>query len=263
MTAGRAGERCFPARSPFPATVKTVVRLATAFSIPPSTADVSARRLSLAVVACVLVLAGCSAAPAPKVTETVTVTPSGPGSPSTSDTRFSNGASVSPSASSSSPRVATLGGVCEDLLPSSTVNTVIGFPLAGKTSFVVGRPEPSIERLVYLNCRYGIAAPAKGKPAVPKVEVGMSLYASDLRAASRVEGTVSDFVGLGATATKTTVDGKPATILTGYKDPTLVIAVGPRTVAVSIVAKVVGSDLKKDLVGIAKAALDATAHFQK
>lgn len=189
--------------------------------------------------------------------------PTASGSASSTDTGFGNTSTGSASPSASPSTVATLGGVCDNLLPSSTINVAVGMPLAGTTAFVVGQPEKAIERLVYLNCRYGVAAPAKGKPKVAKVEVGLSLYASDLRAAARVEGTIADFVGLGAKATKTTVDGKPATILTGYQNPTLVIAVGPRTVAVTVLDKIFGTARNADMVAIAKAALDATAGFQK
>jgi hypothetical protein len=148
-------------------------------------------------------------------------------------------------------------------MPVTTVDTAIGLPVIGKTAFIVGIPEPKIGRLVYLNCRYGIATPAKGKPAVPKLEIGLSLYDTPGQAERRVQGTIEDFRSHAAVPKDVAVGQFPATILTGYGDPTLVVSAGPRTVAITVSAKMIGSRRDAALVALAKAALDATATFSQ
>jgi hypothetical protein len=148
------------------------------------------------------------------------------------------------------------------LLPVSTIDDAIGLPVIGSTSFIIGIPEPNIGRLVRLLCRYGISSPAKGKPAVPKVEISLSLYATSAQAGSRVRGTIEDYRSHGATQSATTVGQFPGTILVGYGSPTLVAMAGPRTVAVTIDPKLVAGRAGA-LAAVAKAALDASAKFNQ
>jgi hypothetical protein len=128
-----------------------------------------------------------------------------------------------------------LKGNCDSLLPQPDVEDTIGVRLAGKTAFVVGVPEKNIGRLGYLNCRYGLGSGAK---PVPKVEIGVSLYKSPAQAHQRLTGTIGDYQDHGASLSKATVAGLDATLmvakLPGYDVPTLVVASGQRTVAVSI-----------------------------
>lgn len=180
----------------------------------------------------------------------------------------SSGASASSSAStpsSSAPATAaapTLGGECADLLPLDTVEQALGRPVIGRTQFVRGIAEPNIGRLTYLNCRYGLATPARGKPAPePQLEVGVSLYDSADQAAARIRGTVADYRSHGASQQDAAVGGDPATILVGYGNPTLVVAEGPRTVAVTVDPKLIAAAPTAGLVAIAQAALAATASF--
>jgi hypothetical protein len=156
----------------------------------------------------------------------------------------------------------TLGGECEDLLPVSTVDDALGRPVFGRTAFVRGVAEPNIGRLTYLNCRYGLAAPVKGKPAPqPLVEIGISLYNSASQASTRVQGTVADYRTHGASQQDAAVGNDPATILLGYGSPTLVLAEGPRTIAVTVDPKVIATAPTAGLVALAQAALVATAGF--
>lgn len=205
-----------------------------------------------------LALAGCS-----KAATKDPAKESASSSPSTiSSSSSASAASVTPSAKPSVPVPASLGGRCDDLLPVSTVDIALGRPVIGKTAFVLGVAEPNIGRLTYLNCRYGVQAPARGKPApAPLVEIGISLYKSVQQAAVRVQGTIEDYRSHGATQTATVVDQFPGTVLLGYGSPTLVAAAGPRTVAVTIDAKLASGAPAKALAALAKAALDATARF--
>ncbi|HEU5270114.1 MAG TPA: hypothetical protein VFU36_09340 [Jatrophihabitans sp.] len=181
----------------------------------------------------------------------------------------SSGASASSSAStpsSSAPPTATaaptLGGECADLVPLDTVEEALGRPVIGRTQFVRGIAEPDIGRLTYLNCRYGLATPVRGKPAPePQLEIGISLYDSADQAATRVRGTVADYRSHGAKQQDAAVGGDPATILVGYGNPTLVVAEGPRTVAVTVDPKLVAAAPTAGLVALAQAALVATAGF--
>jgi hypothetical protein len=142
------------------------------------------------------------------------------------------------------------------------VNIALRRIVVGRTAFVVGVADPGIGRLTYLNCRYGLSAPVKGKPApLPQVEVGISLYSSPAQAARRVRSTVEDYRTHGATARVLRVGTVPGTVLTGYGLPTLVAAAGPRTTAVTVTPKLLARGSTAELAALAKAVLDATAHY--
>lgn len=158
------------------------------------------------------------------------------------------------------PRTLTkLPGTCASLLPDTVVFQAIGVrTLSGNDAFVVGQPEADIGRIGYLNCRYGVTA------ATPKIEVGISLYKTAAQASTRLKATVSDYGAHGATSTQLTVDGQPATLLTGgtgsgYEVPLLVVASGQRTVAVNVASSVAtGAKATRDASSIATLALKNT-----
>ena len=156
----------------------------------------------------------------------------------------------------------SLGGRCEDLLPVGTVNIALRRTVIGRTAFVFGVAEPDIGRLTYLNCRYGLAAPVKGKPApVPQVEIGVSLYSSPAQANRRVQATIEYYQAHGAVDRAVRVGSAQGTLLTGYGLPTLVVGAGPRTTAVTVTPKLLGAGATTELASLAKAVLDATAHY--
>lgn len=203
------------------------------------------------VVVPVLVISGCGKAAKKSP-------PSSPAPTSTSAAPSSSSASATPS----STEPASLGGRCDTLLPVSSIDDALGRPVVGKTSDILGVAEPNIGRLTYLNCRYGIGATVKGKPApVPQVEIGISLYKSADQAARRVDGTVQDYRSHGASQQVGAVGPLPATILLGYGSPTIVVAAGPRTVAVSLDAKLAAKAPTAALQALAKLAVDATAGY--
>jgi hypothetical protein len=182
--------------------------------------------------------------------------------PPPSSTASSSASTPSSSAPATATAAPTLGGECADLLSLSTIEEALGRPVIGQTAFVRGVAEPNIGRLSYLNCRYGLATPVRGKPAPqPQLEIGVSLYSSPSRAATRVQGTVADYRSHGASQQDAAVGKDPATILLGYGYPTLVVAEGPRTVAVSADPKLIAIAPTAGLVAIAQAALVATASF--
>ena len=156
-----------------------------------------------------------------------------------------------------------LNGTCDTLLPDFDVFQAIGGNgPKGKDVFVVGKAEPDISRLAYINCRYGVTS----NSAPPAIEIGVSLYQTDVNASDRIAATVDDYTNNhGATSADTTVNGRSAMWLTGgtgagYTNPTLVVAAGQRTVAVSIAGTVAtGTKAKTDAIAIAKLALDRTA----
>ena len=131
------------------------------------------------------------------------------------------------------PRFTRLTATCRHDLPAAAVEKAIGEKLRGTKTYSVGRGDPTIGRLMYINCKYGVT-PAKG----PSVEITVSLYRSVGAAADRVHGTILDFTSHGATSSGTTVDGRPATVLLGANmlayGPTLVLHAGLRTVAVTL-----------------------------
>jgi hypothetical protein len=197
-----------------------------------------------------LLLAGCT-------------TSSPKSQPPVSSTPASSSAAASTSAPPASATAApTLGGECGDLLPVSGVDDALGRPVIGRTAFVRGVAEPDIGRLTYLNCRYGLATPVRGKPAPqPQVEIGISLYSSTAQATTRVQGTVADYRTHGGRQQDAAVGNDRGTILLGYGYPTIVVAEGPRTVAVTVDPKLIAIAPTAGLVAIAKAALTATSGF--
>jgi hypothetical protein len=207
----------------------------------------------------VLLLGGCTQAAAPD----------GSGSSSTvGSTSAAGSATSSPSRSvTARPSAAatgepSLGGRCEDLLSVGTVNIALRRTVVGRTAFVLGVAEPDIGRLTYLNCRYGIPAPVKGKPApAAQVEVGISLYTSPTQATRRVQATVEYYRAHGAGDRPAQVGPGQGTMLSGYGQPTLVVASGPRTVAVTVTPKLLTAGSTAQLASLAKAALDASAHY--
>ncbi|MBV9823765.1 MAG: hypothetical protein JO144_16150 [Actinobacteria bacterium] len=204
-----------------------------------------------------VVLTGCTQASVPGggASSTVASTPTSSAPPSAGRTT-----SATPSAVATGEP--SLGGRCEDLLSVGTVNIALRRTVIGRTAFVLGVAEPDIGRLTYLNCRYGIPAPVKGKPAPqPQVEVGISLYHSPAQAARRIQATIEYYRAHGAGDRPASVGTVQGTMLSGYGMPTLVAAAGPRTVAVSVSPKLLSAGSTAGLAALAKAALDASAHY--
>jgi hypothetical protein len=196
-------------------------------------------------------------------------TGSGPGQPAktvvVTRTRTAPAGTATAAASTSATptptptRLTHLPGTCDDLLPAAAVDNALGRSLGGQTAFVVGLPERDIGRLSYLNCRYGL--PSAGS-SVAKAEIGVSLYKDASSAAARIPATVDDYVAHGANSSTVQVDGQQGTVLTGgagadYADPTIVVASGQRTVAVSVHEKA-GARANKDLAALANLALSQT-----
>jgi hypothetical protein len=219
--------------------------------------------LLVAVLCAGSVLAACKGATkkAPTVTVQVTRTPSTserstPSHPKTS-AKPSGHSSPSGATLHAGPPMSKLPGQCDGLLPTPAIVNAIGQKVHGSAVFVVGLPDRSIGRVGYINCRYG------GSKTQPAIEIQVSLYQSDAKAAARIGPNRDDFVGHGAKATKTTVGGVPATLLIGASGagyaPTIVMALGQRTIAVSIEQGTVKSDkLTHDLEALALLAAQRT-----
>lgn len=214
--------------------------------------------LLVATLAGVLVVSGCSSTPKAGRTVTKFVDPSP--LPSTSASS-STTTSASPSGPPPTPpaSMTKLPGRCDGKLPVTLVSSTIGQDLPGRTAFVVGKPDPSIHRVTYINCRYGLADPN----ATPTVEIQVSLYGTAGQAAARIAPTVTDYENNGATVQKATADRIPARILTGgtgagYDTATLVLAFGQRTVAVSLSDQIASSKRVEDLTKLAALAVKRT-----
>ncbi|UQX87121.1 hypothetical protein M6D93_12515 [Jatrophihabitans telluris] len=144
---------------------------------------------------------------------------------------------------------------------------MLNAPVIGQTAYIVGVPQTDIGRVAYLNCKYGITKTKVKKKTVTttKIEVGISLYGTSQQALDRVAGTVDAYRLAGSTTSDAGVGQFSGTILMGGGElPTLVVAAGPRTVAVTVVGNLVASSkLPTTLERIAKAALDATTRFNQ
>jgi hypothetical protein len=155
-----------------------------------------------------------------------------------------------------------LSGNCDSLLPQVDVEDTMGVRFAGKNAYVVGVPEKNIGRLGYLNCRYGLSA---GTGAIPETEIGISLYSTADQAQKRLAGTIDDYRSHGATQSAATVSGTAGTLFVGgngagYDVPLLVVAFGQRTVAVSVVDKLLAPSRRGAVMAkVAALALQRTA----
>jgi hypothetical protein len=167
-----------------------------------------------------------------------------------SSTPPSTSASASPSTTAAPRPVTKLTATCDSVMPLLDLQDALDVDIAGKTSFVVGLPDRGIGRLAYINCRYGLVG---GATAVPKVEIGVSLYNSAAQAAKRLSGTIADYVDHGATRTPITVSGHGGSILVGsargYDVPLLVVASGQRTIAISVISRLVPTSARSERLG--------------
>src|SRR4051812_15540564 len=98
------------------------------------------RRTTLGILAAVLALAACT-------DNTGDEGGDGASSASTDSTGTAAG-SASPSLSASpAPTASPIAGECGSVLPISALEQVMGVPVIGKTSFIVGTPETDIDRI--------------------------------------------------------------------------------------------------------------------
>ena len=201
-------------------------------------------------------LTGCSQAASPDSTASATTSAAAPVTTSATPKKTAKPTPTKAVA-------ASLGGTCDDLVPVTTVDIALKVPITGQTAFVVGTAEKDIGRLTYLNCRYGLAAAKKGKPApTPKVEIGISLYKSAAQAALRVQGTIEDFALHTGLRQDVHVGKYVGYILLGYGDPTIVVAAGPRTVAVTVLSKLLPSKTRaSQLIALTQAVVTATEKY--
>ena len=195
-------------------------------------------RVLAAGVALVLIASGCAhrTIPGHTVYKTVTTTPPAPSpspssSPSTSP--VANVTTHTKHPPPPKPKYTKLAGTCKSQLGADSINKVLGQKLAGSIEYGVGGSDPSINRLTFIDCKYGNI---RGK--APVVEIRVSLYRSEGDAADRIQATVQDFEQHGASASDTTVAGQHATLLLGANmltyGPTLVKVAGVRTIAITM-----------------------------
>lgn len=215
--------------------------------------------VAIAVLSAAVALAGCSKAQPKDTTASRSSTTSTV--PASSSSAASSSASARPTPTHTKP--ASFNGTCDDLLPLSLISDALQRPVIGQTAFIVGIAEPNIGRWAYLNCRYGVTTTSvKGKKVTDtKVELGVSLYKTNQNANSRVQGTIEDYRAHGASQTPAAVGQFSGATLLGYGKPTLVVAAGPRTVAITASASLLGRSPGKALAAVAAAVLDATKDF--
>jgi hypothetical protein len=149
-----------------------------------------------------------------------------PASPSASATTT---ASAAPSATAT---VAALPETCDDALPLLDLDRALGTTLVGRTSYIEGEPDPKINRTGRMTCRYGIPV---GRAGSHRLELSVSTYTDEASAADRVEVTVLSARQQGARSAEVRVGGEQGFLLTrGGIRPTLVVASGTRTVALTV-----------------------------
>lgn len=148
-------------------------------------------------------------------------------------------ASSATSASAAAPTTSagpTLPGDCGSLLNTQNVDLALGAPLVGRVRAIIGVPEPTIKRLERVTCQYGLAEPVPGQPAAPvPLEVSVSRYADEASATERVGETVESERARGAAPSAVPVGPVQGTVLVSPDRRLLVAAVGPLTVAITLV----------------------------
>jgi hypothetical protein len=148
--------------------------------------------------------------------------PSGSASPSGSAT-----------ASGGTGTPAALPESCADVLTLDELDTAVGKPLPGQTTYIKGQAEPKIKRTGRVTCRYGVH---KGQHAQAwPLEVGVSAYSDAQSASDRIRFTVNDQRNNGATATEITLgDNVQGTLLITNDASLAVFAKGTATVAITL-----------------------------
>ena len=150
--------------------------------------------------------------------------------------------SATPSGSAAPPN---LPETCGDVLSLDELDTAVGRPLPGQTIYIKGQAEPKINRTGRVTCRYGVRKVAN-KTVLP-LEVGISSYADADSAQSRIEFTVNDQRGRGATPKDVTLGGATGTALLSPASALLIFAKGTTTVAISITKDVASGDKAADV----------------
>jgi hypothetical protein len=217
---------------------------------------------ALAVACALLALVACKGSTQVGPTTYVTVDPPATTVTSTTPETSPTPSPTTPSASPT-PTVAAmtkLPGACAGLLPLGSIIDAIGRTVGDGTAYVVGVPDPTIDRVGYINCQYGVSKQAK----TPAIEIGVSLYRTAAKAQARLQPTIEDYTQHAADASETEVEGQHATILTGGMGddygPTVVLAVGQRTIAVSLrPGAIAPADVSKDLTKLAALAARRTS----
>ncbi len=149
-----------------------------------------------------------------------------PASPSASAT---TSASATPTPTATA---AALPETCDDALPLLDLDRALGTTLVGRTTYIEGAPDPEINRTGRMTCRYGIPV---GRAGSHRLELSVSTYTDEASAADRVEVTVLSARQQGSRSAEVRVGGEQGFLLTrGGIRPTLVVASGTRTVALTV-----------------------------
>jgi hypothetical protein len=146
------------------------------------------------------------------------------------------------------------------VLPLLDLDQALGFPLVGRTAYIEGVPEPKINRLGRVTCRYGLQTLPGNKTSPPKMELGVSVYTDAESATKRVDATVLDARSKGAAPRQVQVNGRPGTILLGAGVQELVAAVDTRTLALNFARGLVRGDPTPRLLAVAELALKNLPH---
>ncbi|WP_440902261.1 hypothetical protein [Actinosynnema sp.] len=109
---------------------------------------------------------------------------------------------------------------CELVVPADVLNERIGRDLGGSTVQIIGIPEPGVGRTAKLDCYYGVGE-NKGIATAPIV-IGLSTYADDAAATTRVTESLDAYRGDGASVSEVEV-GKQKAALVLAKDENLVV----------------------------------------
>lgn len=119
---------------------------------------------------------------------------------------------------------------CELVVPAEVMNATLGQELPGEPQIIVGIKEPGIGRTGKIDCYYGI--PEKRGLQDAKIVIGLSTYADDLTARTRVGESVEAERGEGAKITEVDVGKQKGTLVEGKDEQLLIGSLGKSTFVV-------------------------------
>lgn len=119
---------------------------------------------------------------------------------------------------------------CELVVSADAMNAAVGQELPGEPRIIIGIKEPGIGRTGKIDCYYGIPD-KKGLPEA-KIVIGLSTYADEATARTRVGESVEAERAEGAKVTEVDVGKQKGTLVEGKDEQMVIGALGKSTFVV-------------------------------
>ncbi|SDO13291.1 hypothetical protein [Lentzea jiangxiensis] len=113
---------------------------------------------------------------------------------------------------------------CELVVPAAVMNATLGQELPGEPRIIIGIKEPAVGKTGKIDCYYGI--PEKKNLPDAKIVIGLSTYADEATARTRVAESVDTERAQGAKITEVDVGKQKGTLIEGKSEQLLVGSLG-------------------------------------